>query len=103
MPCQVSVDVQEQKIQQVGQQHVCQKGTEVFHCSWPSYCVSVFQSEILDAPRSSVKSSRPLEDILKNAKPTSVRSRRDDAAVSQMSPEAARVLAGLPDLSLIHI
>ncbi|KAK7104757.1 aftiphilin-like isoform X2 [Littorina saxatilis] len=63
---------------------------------------SVFQSEILDAPRSSVKSTHPLEDILKSVKPTSVRSRRDNAATSQMSAEASRVLAGLPDLSFMH-
>ncbi|XP_076442930.1 uncharacterized protein LOC143281578 isoform X2 [Babylonia areolata] len=64
---------------------------------------SVFQSELLDAPRSSVKSSQPLEDILKSVKPTSVRSRRDDAAASsQMSAEALRVLASLPDLTFMQ-
>lgn len=70
----------------------------------PPLCyVSVFQSEILDAPRSGVKASQPLEDILKNVKPTSVRSRRADASsTSQMSPEAARVLAGLPDLTFMQ-
>jgi hypothetical protein len=67
------------------------------------FVVAVFESEILDAPRSGVRpASRPLEDILKSVKPTSVRSRRDDTAASSMSAEAAQVLAGLPDLSFMQ-
>ena len=96
------VDARDWSFQKVGQQHASRKRNRSIHCNWPFYCVSVFQSEILDAPRSNVKSSQPLEDILKNAKPTSVRSRHNDAAVSQMSPEAARVLAGLPNLTFMQ-
>ncbi|XP_025104152.1 aftiphilin-like isoform X3 [Pomacea canaliculata] len=62
----------------------------------------VFESELLDAPRASVKSLQPLEDILKNVKPTSVRSRRDGSSASKMSPEAARIIANLPDLTFMQ-
>lgn len=62
----------------------------------------VFESELLDAPRSNVKPLQPLEDILKSVKPTSVRNRHDDTPASQMSQEASRVLAGLPDLTFMQ-
>ena len=48
-------------------------------------------------------SNQPLEDILKNAKPTSVRSRRKDEVTNLgLSAEAVKVLGSLPDLSFMQ-
>ncbi|XP_046355866.2 aftiphilin-like isoform X2 [Haliotis rufescens] len=58
----------------------------------------VFQSEILDAPRSSVKSLPPLEDVLKNMKVTTTTRRRRE---EHLSEEAGRIIDSLPILSFM--
>ncbi|XP_067682337.1 aftiphilin-like isoform X2 [Haliotis asinina] len=59
---------------------------------------TVFQSEILDAPRSSVKSLPPLEDVLKNMKVTTTTKRRRE---EHLSEEAGRIIDSLPILSFM--
>ncbi|ESO85397.1 hypothetical protein LOTGIDRAFT_154892 [Lottia gigantea] len=62
----------------------------------------VFQSELLDAPRSSVKPMQPLEDILKNMKSTTMSTPFSETPRTEnLSKEADDVIKSLPLLSFM--
>ncbi|XP_041353416.1 serine-aspartate repeat-containing protein F-like isoform X3 [Gigantopelta aegis] len=60
---------------------------------------SVFQSEMLDTHRTSVKSLPPLEDVLKNMKLTTTTKTKK---TENLNPEARRIIDSLPLLSFMH-
>ncbi|XP_050406222.1 aftiphilin isoform X2 [Patella vulgata] len=61
----------------------------------------VFQSELLDAPRSSVKPMQPLEEILKNMKLTTTTAPTTVAKDENLSKEADTIINSLPLLSFM--